>query len=206
MSNFIAVLSAGLKKDKDGKWHSTDIDGIDERWGAPGGYLRVLAASYLYKDNPNQYVVACSGKGWDITEKNRPLLCEVIKRELIDLGVSAEYIIEDKISNKTFEQLNMLQKVIKGKDVNQLIIISNIYHLPRVQAMIENIPELKELKELFKINDLKLEAAEDIIMENNSQDWQEKIEFAYKSERMQKIIKSEREGVNDIKKRKYKYK
>jgi len=205
MNNLIAVLSKGLKKNKDGKWRNTNIDEADEQWGAPGGYLRVLAASYLYKDSPDQFIVASGGKGWEISDDNRPLLCKVIKEELVNLGVPEKNIIEERVSDKTFGQLWELQKIIINKEINKLIIISNIYHLPRIQAMIENISKLSRLKKLLSKDKLKIEAAEDILMVNDSKEWQNKIKNAYKSERMKKIIKIERQGVKQIREGTYKY-
>jgi len=61
------------------------------------------------------------------------------------------------------------------------------------------------LKKLLSKDKLKIEAAEDILMVNDSKEWQNKIKNAYKSERMKKIIKIERQGVKQIREGTYKY-
>ena len=47
----IVVLGAGIKQDKGGNWVSTDFVEVDNLASAPGGKARVLATSYVYKDN-----------------------------------------------------------------------------------------------------------------------------------------------------------
>jgi hypothetical protein len=205
MKKSIAVISAQIKK-KNSKWVSTDLNDFDK--GGPGGNLRLVAAKCLYQKNPDAKIITSGGRGHDVEndEVGRPDLSSILKRELVEMGVPEKSIIEENKSNTTFEQLDELQKIAKEKNINHFTIISNIYHLPRIQAMIENIFELIELKTLLKSDALNLEAAEDIIMENNQQDWQDKIEFAYKSERMQEIIKNERKGIKQLKEGTYKYK
>ena len=205
INSLIAVLSAGLKKNKDGFWRSTDIDEKDKQWGAPGGYLRILAASYLYKNNFNEKIIVCGGKGWEIKKRDNPLLCKIMKSELVSLEVLKKDIIEDKISNKTFEQLKELQKLIKKEKINKLILISNKYHLPRIKAMIKYSNELKELEGFFKLKKGKLEAAEDILLKYDLKGWNKKIKLAYESDYMKEIIKKEKKGVEQIKKGTYNY-
>ena len=61
----IIILSAGIKKDKDGEWVSTDFIEPKNFAGSLGGKVRVIAASYIYKDNPKNFIIASGGYGFD---------------------------------------------------------------------------------------------------------------------------------------------
>jgi len=48
----IYILGGGLKKEADGKWRTTNYDEPGDNFGISGDRLRVVAAGYLYKNNP----------------------------------------------------------------------------------------------------------------------------------------------------------
>ena len=197
----IAILAAGAVKDQQGNWQSTDLD-FAARWGSPGGRLRVLAAYYLYQQDPNYSVIASGGKGWEIKDKDLPPLSEIIEKELIELGVSADKIIKEENSSKTFSQLMELKKVIAENKFDSVMILSSLYHLPRIEAMVKTD---QYLKEMFDNNNLELVAAEDILMQHDPQFWQPVIEEAYQSEEMEEIMKQEGQGIRQIKEGTYQF-
>ncbi len=205
MKNAIAVLSAGVKKNNAGKWVSTDLTKEDNKLGAPGGKLRVIAASYLYKEYPEAIVIAIGGRGWDVKddESSRPDLSEILKRELMELGVPKYGILEENKSNKTFEQLKELKKIIDCEKFSETTIITNDYHLARVKAMMEYD---NELNELIVSGRIALQSAEDILLKYDKENWQNTIEKMYNSEEMKKRIEMENKGVEQIKKGVYKFK
>lgn len=204
MKKAIAILSAGIKKNKDGQWASTDLSKSDNKLGAPGGKMRVIAASYLFKDNPETAIIASGGRGWDVVgdEPDRPNLSAIIKHELVELGVLPEKIIEENNSNKTMEQLKEIAKTADRKGINHVIIITNDYHLARVKAMIEFNDSLNEM---FKNNQINLKSAEKICLQYDQEKWQNTINDAYESEEMKKRIKMEKNGVKQIKEGTYKF-
>ena len=204
MNSILAILSAGIKQDKNGQWVSTDFSENDVLKSAPGGKLRVEAGAYLYKDNPIK-IIAMGGVGGDknIQGVNHPLISNILKRELEELGVKNNDIIQESKSINTYSQLQELMNIIRENNVEHVDIISSAYHLPRIKAMIENI---QEFREFFNKNNLNLLSAENICIKYDEEKWQEIINNAYSSESMKKIRQHEDMGIKDLIDGKYKFK
>jgi len=165
--------------------------------------VRVGVLKYRGKANPEQIIIASGGKSQLKDIPDAPTVSEVIKKELIELGIPEERIIEEKNSGNTYQQLEELKKIVREMKLNGIKIISNDWHLPRIKAMIEMFDELKELKKLRKIE---LAGAEKIVLEYDRETWLEIIREAYKSEGLKKRIELEQKGIKDIKEGKYKMK
>jgi len=201
----MVVLGGALIKDIDANWRTADFNDAGDQFGISGDRLRVIAAHYLYQDDLNQLFIA-SGSGLAGQLQNisdAPHLSEVLKKELIALGIPAEKIIEERNSNDTYQQLQELKKIVQQEGYDDVTLVSNIYHLPRIEAMIEVD---RELKAMFDSGRLKVTAAEDILMAYEPAVWQETIERGYNSQAMQARIKLEQQGIKDIKEGKYKFK
>lgn len=200
--NLFAVLGGGLKKDING-WRTTNFDEGDN-FGVQGDRLRVCAAAFLAKENSKSIVVVSGGRGQWRDVADAPTLSEVLKKELIVLGVSPERIIEENHSNNTYQQLKELSKILNGRDFFKISVISNRYHLLRVGAMIESVPNLKLLKDLLLTGSLALLSAEDVLMDYDPNSWGDLINRVYSSEAMQKRIELENQGAAQIKAGTYK--
>jgi vancomycin permeability regulator SanA len=200
MKTAIAVLSSGLKLDKIKGWISTPFYEQDEKYGAPGGDLRILATFYLYLENLNWYIIVSGGVGSEkkFEKKSRPLLSKVMKKELIDLGVPMNLIIEENRSNTTFQQLHEISNLISQLSYEKILIISNQYHLPRIKSFIKNYSVLKGLS-----NKVELVEAENIVIKNNPA-LREVINQAYQGQRIKNIIQNELKGIKDIESGNYK--
>ncbi len=194
----IAILGGGMKEEN-GKWRTLNFDEGD-KFGATGDRLRVVAASYLYRGNSNSILIALGGKGQYKDIPGAPTIAEVIKKELIELGVPEKNITEECYSGNTFQQLEELGKIAKQCDIEKIIIISNHWHLMRIRAMLEMFCELKELA-IF--GGLELMAAEDILFKWDALNWEKIIKVAYESEGIKKRIETEEEGIRQIKEGKY---
>ena len=197
--NAVIILGGGLKKDDTGKWRTTTFDEGDN-FGIDGSRLRVLAGAHLFKDNLDQLVIASGGKGQLKDIKDAPCVSEVIRAELIGIGVNSENIVTETESGNTYEQLQKLKDIIQERGIEHAIIISNKYHLPRIEAMIEQDEEFKGMMDNIRIE---TQSAEKILIEHEPK-WEQKIESAYNSEAMRKREALEQKGVQDIKKEKYK--
>lgn len=197
----IVILGGGLVKKKDGKWQTTNFNESDN-FAVQGDRLRVVAGSYLLKDNPEQLLIVLGGKGQYKDISDVPTVAGVIKNELIELGAPAERIIKEEQSGNTYQQLQELKKIVKAYNLEKLIIVSNKYHLHRVQAMIERDAELQKMTAENKII---LQSAEEILLEYEPVVWSKIIESAYESKAMQERIVLEKKGVKDIKEGKYKF-
>lgn len=204
-SKAIVVFGGGLVKEK-GKWRTTNFSDKGDKFGALGDRLRVVAANYLYKDNPEQIIIASGGRGQVKTGSDEPAVATVIKKELEELAVPADKIIKETKSKNTCAELIELQKIIKERELKMITIISNKYHLPRLQAMVKYCLELVELKKMFAVSKLIIKPAEDILIKYDPAAWRKIIAKAYNSAGMKERIKLEEKGVKDIKAGKYKFK
>jgi hypothetical protein len=200
----IIILSASIKKDKNGNWSSTDLKEKDDKCGAPGGKQRLLAAKYLYEKNNDYFLIATGGRGNDVKDRSpdRPDLCRIIKNELIELGIPENIIYLENRSNTTFEQLQELKKNILKLDLELAMIISNKYHLPRLRIMIDKDPIMNSY---MASGIIKLVSAEAILIKQNPEKWGREIKTIYESDWMKIRIKNERQGVRDLKNNKYKF-
>lgn len=200
----IVVLGGALKKDVGG-WRTTNFDEGDN-FGLSGDRLRVVAASFIIKslNNNNFLVIASGGKGQYRNIPGAPNLSAVVKKELIALGVPADKIVEENKSNNTYEQLMELKKMIKARKLQEVIIISNKHHLPRIKVMIQYDAELKQMSRQVNIG-LKLVAAEDIILKYEPSRWKKVVAKAFASQAMKQRIKLEKQGVAQIKNGTYKF-
>lgn len=195
----IIILGGGLANDH-GQWRTTGFD-EGESFGAMGDRLRVEAAYILYKKNPELLIISSGSQGQYKNIPDVPTLAEVIKRELMDLGVPERLISKEDQSANTLQQLQALKTVINEKNLTNLFIISNQYHLPRLRAMIEKDDYLQSM---LKKEEIKLISAEEVLIDHNPVKWQEFISKAYQSKAMKNRIIMEKKGVQQIKDGTYK--
>lgn len=191
----IVILGGSLIKDSQCGWrtlyyHEGDAHGIT------GDKLRVIAGSYLCRENQAAVIIASGGKGQLKNIPDAPTVSEVIKKELIDLGVEANKIIEENCSNNTWQQLQNLKKIVKERGIKNLFLISNEWQLERIKAMIEKDTELSQI---LLQGLLRLSSAEEICIRYKPTEWQEIIDKSRKSEAYTKRIEIENRGVKDIK-------
>lgn len=199
-NNAVVILGGGLAKDKNNQWRSTKYGDKKASPEAYGDYLRVMAASYLYHHNP-VWVIASGGHGRLQGVPKTITLAGVIKQELIKLGVKSEDIISEDQSGNTYEQLRFLGAIAKERKFEKVGVISNVYHLPRVKAMVENF---KELRKAFRKINLSYVSAEKVALKYQPGRWSKIISSAYKSKNIKQIIKSEQQGAKQIKQGTYK--
>ena len=189
----IVILGGGLIKDKKGQWRTTNFGEPGDNFGTMGDRIRVVAGYYFYKKNPDILIIASGGRGQFSHIKDAPPVAAVIKQELMEFGVPEEKIIEEVKSYNTYEQLCEIKKIARGKGWQKIEVISNKWHLPRVEAMIEKFEELNSLKTIYK-----LISAEEVLIKEDKTKWEPIIEQAYASGEMRRRIESEQKGVNDI--------
>jgi hypothetical protein len=198
----IGLLGGMLKKGANGHWRTTNYDESD-RFGIQGDRLRVVAASYLYRNNQELLIIASGGKGQLKHIPDAPTVAEVIRKELMELGVPKELIIKEENSGNTYQQLREIKKIITERRIKNLGILSSEWHLPRIKAMLEVLEELKSIFEITKVAYL---SAEKICLKYNKEVWHELIAQAYKSDGLKERIEQEKRGVQDIREGKYKIK
>jgi hypothetical protein len=199
----IVLLPAGIKQHPPGTWCSTNLSEADDRLGAPGGKLRVLAAVLLLRTEPDAIVITGGGKGADIpegTSQDRPPLAQIIRDELLAEGISRERIKLEWTSNSTYQELVELQRMSAELGVAKLTFITNRYALPRLQSIIQaRFPRFGSECELgFAV-------AEEILTEADPLKWERQIREAYASEYLKRRIAKEEAGIQEIRAGTYRY-
>lgn len=195
----IVILGGSIVKDNN-QWRTTNFSEKDN-FGATGDRLRIIAAKYLYKNSENQIIVL-GGMGQLKGMVDAQPVSKIIKNELIELGLPKEKIIIEEKSSNTYEQLQELKSIVRAHNITKLEIISNKYHLPRVETLIKMDSDLLKMLNLDKI---KLVSAEEICLEHDPKRWQEEINKAYESEAMQERIKLEEKGIKQLKEGTYNF-
>ncbi|MDO8561483.1 MAG: YdcF family protein [bacterium] len=198
----IAVLSSGIKQTLKGRWVSTDLSQEDDALGAPGGALRVQAVAILAGRYPRAAIVATGGKGYDIPAnypENRPLLCEILERELREAGISPDRIILERGSGTTYQQLRALSALTGEREWIHMAMVTNRWHIPRTRMILESkLPEFKSI--------ITIVSAEEVLIANNPHEWESVIAEAYASEWLAERILKEEQGIKDIREGTYDFK
>ena len=198
----IVIIGGCLVRKNDGGWRTTNFEEGDN-FGIIGDRLRVVAASYLYNDSPDERIIALGGRGQYNHIPGVPPIAIVVKQELISLGVPEDKIVVETKSDNTFQQLQALGHISQKEGIKKIKIISNEYHLPRVKALAGMIAELGEIA---NYSNLEIISAEHILIKYNPREWKAAIESAYLSEQMKRKIKLEEKGVKMIKNGTYRMK
>ena len=132
----LVVLGGGLFQEPNGSWRTTNFDEAGDEYGELGDRLRVIAASYLYKESPHLKLIVSGGRGQLAEIPDCPTLSVVLKKELIELDISSENIIEENSAYNTYQQLKNSLAVVRKLNLSEAGIISNEYHLPRIKAFL----------------------------------------------------------------------
>jgi uncharacterized SAM-binding protein YcdF (DUF218 family) len=96
--------------------------------GSMGDRLRVEAAALLYRANP-QLVVVSGGKGKLAHLPEAPTCASVLRRELLELGIPSDDILEETHAANTYQQLQSIKSLFALLPITILRIVSNRYHL-----------------------------------------------------------------------------
>jgi uncharacterized SAM-binding protein YcdF (DUF218 family) len=99
------------------------------RGETPSEFLteRTEKAAELYKKGFGNYIIVSGGKGSgeDISE------AEGMKRILLSKGIEEDKIIMEDKSTNTSENIKFTSKIMKEKDLNTAVVVSNDFHLRR---------------------------------------------------------------------------
>jgi hypothetical protein len=203
MKRILFLLSGGVNKNQNGKWETNLGDECGDNFGPTNDRLRVIAAAKLWKKDPSIIIVSSGGQGQLAgILPSGVTLASIIKYELVSYGVSPEKIvIEDKTGN-TYEQLLKMAEMIKKGDVDgRVAVLTNEWHIPRINAMIR----YSDVGKLLSENSIELISAEDVLLKLAPSDWKDFIERMRKSEKMKIRYESESRGIKQIKDGTYKF-
>ena len=94
---------------------------------------RVDAAAKAWRERQS-IIVVCGAQG-----SNEPATeASVMKAELIRQGVPEEYILMDEESFNTRQNIANAVKLLEGRDVQRVLVVTSDYHLPRAMAIAED--------------------------------------------------------------------
>ena len=94
---------------------------------------RIDAAAQAWKDR-NCLVVVCGAQG-----SNEPAPeAHVMREELIKQGVDADSILMDDQSFNTRQNIANAVKLMEGREVSHVLVVTSDYHLPRAMAIAED--------------------------------------------------------------------
>ena len=94
---------------------------------------RVDAAAKAWRER-RSLIVVCGAQG-----SNEPATeASVMKAELIRQGVPEEYILMDEESFNTRQNIANAVKLLEGRDVQRVLVVTSDYHLPRAMAIAED--------------------------------------------------------------------
>ncbi len=192
----IVLFPAGVTRNARGKWVSTDLTAEDNRAGAPGGKLRVLATRILARQYPEAFIITGGARGYDIppgTPVDRPPLGEILQDELLACGIASNRLIIEYRSNSTYQELQELDTLLTKQEFGRLLLVTSRWHLPRLIAMIES-----KFRLLQKRTTLEYVAAEDVLESEDSKYWHEIIKRAYNSDFMIQRMLQEQSGIKQI--------
>lgn len=189
------VLGGWPQPDREGTWRSSLFED-----GGIGDRLRVEAAAVRYRAQA-QRIILTGGKGKLTHVADAPACASVMRRELLELGVPADDIFEELGSGNTYEQLQFIKTALSQFPVPHLRILSNRYHLARINAFLNDDAQLQQWSAQRRIQ---LEAAEEIVLMHDPSRWSQLITEAYASQAMQERIEQELRGVQAIRAGTYK--
>lgn len=192
----IVVLAGGFKRDKDGVWHSSDFDGSD--CGPPVSHIRLLAARYLYEEDPTRRILVVGGRGVCLSLlENDITLSTVMRRELVESGVPESAISEESLSNNTYQNIEHLLPFLRQHEVRELLIVSSEYHVPRIETLLEHVPAFAEIQKIAKV------VSADNVVSSKDSLLAARVRETYTREPFPSILAKEVEGVEQIRRGTY---
>ena len=191
----VFILGGGILEES-GVWRTTNFTESGDTFGALGDRLRVEAAATLYSEHPDTTLLVPSGsKGQLKDHPTAPTVASVITNELYELRVPPEAILLDIVSGNSYQQLCTLKRLAMEHDWHQISVLTNLWHIPRVQTMVEITDSLKNF---FQEKKVMFVAAETLLIQSDSARWQSYIDSAYKSEGMRMREQKETQGIQDL--------
>ena len=176
-----------------------EIFGEKDDISVSGSYVRVVAASLLWHKNSSAVIVLSGGRGQANTVFPPGLfLSTIMKKELEDIGIPESIIMEENQSGNTYQQLTAILSMATRHHWSEVQIVSNRFHLPRIQAMVECLEPLIPLRSIvFYVS------AEEVVLAAEPKKWREQIDAAYASVEFAEIISNEARGTAQVRSGEY---
>lgn len=128
-------------------YRSLPYSSVSEHGIATGGRTRVIATAEIAKAFPELPIITNSYNRFDPKE---PTMASIIKQELIQRGVDEGRIEEETNSFSTVTQLTEMIKLSVKEGWKRVAVMTNEYHQPRVQAMLDRLDTIIDDAEFQK--------------------------------------------------------
>jgi hypothetical protein len=196
VKTLISLLGAYLVKEGD-QWRSNDLNVRQSASDTIITSFRVNAAASLLKIDQEAVIYLQGG----LADQSHPSLAVVMQLELLALGISKERMLLEEKSERTFQQLYELQTFVLENHPSHIKILSNEWHLPRVQAMVNLVSVFAALRAFS----LQYVAAEEVLIDEDPETWRSVIATARLLPAVQKAITQEKRGIEQIHDGTYKF-
>ncbi len=126
-TNAIVVLSGGIHRPPTA--HGEAVLAEDSIY-------RCLYAARIYHGNPERIVFLSGGR----VESNNygPTLAAAMKQFISQQGVSESRIVLEEQSSSTHQNAVLTAKLLKAREIDKVILVTDAYHLPRATACFES--------------------------------------------------------------------
>lgn len=190
----IFILSGGIVAKDEGRtqqFKSPSYKEKDENGLITGGKARVIAAAEISKKFPEAKIITTSK---DARESGRPTHAEVMAEELQKLGIHPETIIKEEKSKDTLTELREMIKMIQQNNWKNVDVITNEYHISRVEAMLDVLlSETEKEKPLIQL------ISAEKILETKSSHYKKLFDKVRQTDGYRLRIEREQKGVEDFK-------
>jgi len=194
------VFLGGFLVEDGGKWVGSDFPPEFQSSGRVD--FRTPAVLQLASLDNESTVVVSGGRGvMDDVIPDNMTIALAIKNDLVRSGVLENRIVLDNESHNTYAQLvKIAEKYLPNFD--NMKVVSNDWHLPRIYAMIKYMETLRTLE----TGKIELISAENILEKHDPQKWTSIIEEVRKSDFMKEVIRREKEGAKAMEEGRYIFK
>jgi uncharacterized SAM-binding protein YcdF (DUF218 family) len=136
----VVVLGGNIRKTKSGRWVTTSYTEGKEK--AIGAHARMIAAAQLYKEGKAKKFIVSTGQsvlieGESEIDKSSPTEAEIMKKEMVRLGIPDEDIILEDKSDSTLANTKESAKIIRAMDFKRIGLLTSFWHLERAMVMFE---------------------------------------------------------------------
>lgn len=156
------VIIGAYPHQKDGVWRTSGVDDPGDHAGATFDSFRILAGATLARRHPDALLILSGG-----AQPGAESCASVARRELIELGLNENRMILEERSHSVHQQLYEIGTIAKTRRLRHLLLVTNEWHHPRLQAVIEHAPKLEMWREL----EWERVDAEHIMLESGNPEW-----------------------------------
>ena len=186
----IIILSAGVipyweNKINDISYKLTSYEHFDN-FGTLGGKDRAIAGAIIAKKFPLAKILVTSSSA----KEGAPSHAEVMRNELIFLGVNENRIILEQVSTNLTSQLKESINISKKNNWMNVLFLTSEFHVARTQLMVNMI--------LFDQLTVEIVSSESILIANDK-NFLEEFKKIKKTKNYLKRIKNERSGIKALK-------